>query len=182
MRQLVFGALFILLTTVGHSFRVSAQSPLGPENTQEGTALVRFPSQIPQVVKGLIVWLPKSPKHEISAKFESTAKSGHVVVYKPSTKITSDCLKQECWEKVIQLSKNKGSLEKDIDSKMTKIFVTAWTPSKTDVKSGLPDEYKRVSSGSKLHSSVFLNLTLKKGIRIIFESEVGVTTITITPR
>jgi hypothetical protein len=144
--------------------------------------LVRFSSQSPQVVKGLIVWLPKTPKHEISVKFQSTASNGHVVVYKPSKKISSDCLKQECWEKVIQLSKNKESWEEDIDSKMNKIFVTAWTPSKTDEKSGLPDEYKRVSPGSKLSSSLVSNLTLKKGIKIVFESDAGVTTITITPR
>jgi hypothetical protein len=182
MRQLVFGTLFILLTTVGHSFSVTAQSSLSPKDTQEETALVRFPSQGPQVVKGLIVHLPKSPKHEISAVFQSAVNSGHVVVYKPSKKITSDCLKQECWEKVIQLSENKGSSEKDIDSKLNKILVTSWTPSKTDLKIGLPDKYKRVLLGSKWTASLFLNLNIKKGIKVIFESEVGVTTILITTR
>ena len=141
---------------------------------------MRFPSESPQVVKGLIVHLPKSPKHEIRQSFGPPSVAACVVYSHQGDH--QRLFETRVLGKGIQLSENKGSSEKDIDSKLNKIFVTSWTPAKTDLKIGLPDEYKRVLLGSKWSASLFLNLNIKKGIKIIFESEVGVTTILITTR
>lgn len=184
----VLCVLCILISpTIGQiAFNVAAQAHLNAGNTKQEIAFVSSPKGEPQVANGLSVFLPKSVKYKVFVVFQSTAGNDkeketdrfrRVRIYKPA-KANTDCLKRECWKKVVQLSNSREDLDSDLDSKISKVLVTSWTPPSTSTRMAIPDEYKEVVSATMVSQEK----GTMKGVKITFTCSVGLTLVTIIPR